>query len=240
MPGLGTIVNVLGVTAGGLVGLLAGGRLKERMRETLMVAMGVLVIYIAIAGSLQQMLVIGPDGAISTRGTMMAIASLGFGAVIGELADLDGKVERFGQWLRDRTGNSGDAQFVDAFVTASLTVCVGAMAVVGAIQDALLADPSVLYAKMALDLVIVMVMTASMGKGCIFSALSIGLFQGSIELLSGLLRPVMTEAALSNLSLVGNMLIFCVGVNLLFDRKIRVANLLPSLVIAVVRALVRA
>ncbi len=222
------------------MGLLAGGRLKERMRETLMVAMGVLVIYIAIAGSLQQMLVIGPDGAISTRGTMMAIASLGFGAVIGELADLDGKVERFGQWLRDRTGNSGDAQFVDAFVTASLTVCVGAMAVVGAIQDALLADPSVLYAKMALDLVIVMVMTASMGKGCIFSALSIGLFQGSIELLSGLLRPVMTEAALSNLSLVGNMLIFCVGVNLLFDRKIRVANLLPSLVIAVVRALVRA
>ena len=240
MPGLGTIVNVLGVTAGGLVGLLAGGRLKERMRETLMVAMGVLVIYIAIAGSLQQMLVIGPDGAISTRGTMMAIASLGFGAVIGELADLDGKVERFGQWLRDRTGNSGDAQFVDAFVTASLTVCVGAMAVVGAIQDALLADPSVLYAKMALDLVIVMVMTASMGKGCIFSALSIGLFQGSIELLSGLLRPVMTEAALSSLALVGNMLIFCVGVNLLFDRKIRVANLLPSLVIAVVRALVRA
>ena len=240
MPGLGTIVNVLGVIAGGLVGLLAGGRLGERMRETLMVAMGVLVIYIAIAGSLQQMLVIGPDGAISTRGTMMAIASLGFGAVIGELADLDGKVERFGQWLRDRTGNSGDAQFVDAFVTASLTVCVGAMAVVGAIQDALLADPSVLYAKMALDLVIVMVMTASMGKGCIFSALSIGLFQGSIELLSGLLRPVMTEAALSNLSLVGNMLIFCVGVNLLFDRKIRVANLLPSLVIAVVRALVRA
>ncbi len=222
------------------MGLLAGGRLKERMRETLMVAMGVLVIYIAIAGSLQQMLVIGPDGAISTRGTMMAIASLGFGAVIGELADLDGKVERFGQWLRDRTGNSGDAQFVDAFVTASLTVCVGAMAVVGAIQDALLADPSVLYAKMALDLVIVMVMTASMGKGCIFSALSIGLFQGSIELLSGLLRPVMTEAALSNLSLVGNMLIFCVGVNLLFDRKIRVANLLPSLVIAVVWALVRA
>jgi uncharacterized membrane protein YqgA involved in biofilm formation len=240
MPGLGTIVNVLGVIAGGLVGLLAGGRLGERMRETLMVAMGVLVIYIAIAGSLQQMLVIGPDGAISTQGTMMAIASLGFGAVVGELADLDGKVERFGQWLRDRTGNSGDARFVDAFVTASLTVCVGAMAVVGAIQDALLADPSVLYAKMALDLVIVMVMTASMGKGCIFSALSIGLFQGSIELLSGLLRPVMTEAALSNLSLVGNMLIFCVGVNLLFDRKIRVANLLPSLVIAVVWALVRA
>ena len=240
MPGLGTIVNVLGVIAGGLVGLLAGGRLGERMRETLMVAMGVLVIYIAIAGSLQQMLVIGPDGAISTQGTMMAIASLGFGAVVGELADLDGKVERFGQWLRDRTGNSGDARFVDAFVTASLTVCVGAMAVVGAIQDALLADPSVLYAKMALDLVIVMVMTASMGKGCIFSALSIGLFQGSIELLSGLLRPVMTEAALSNLSLVGNMLVFCVGVNLLFDRKIRVANLLPSLVIAVVWALVRA
>lgn len=238
MPGLGTIANVLGVVVGGLVGLFAGNVLKDRMRETLMVAMAVLVIYIGIAGTLQKMLVVGPDGTLEAHGTMMAIASMGLGAVLGELVDLDSKVEIFGKWLRDRTGNSGDAAFVDAFVTASLTVCVGAMAVVGSIQDALLADPSVLFAKMALDAVIVMVMTASMGKGCIFSAVSIGIFQGTVELLSQLLRPVMTPAAISNLSLVGNMLIFCVGVNLLTDRKIRVANLLPALVIAVVWALV--
>ena len=233
MPGVGTIANVAGVAVGGCLGVLASRWITPRLRETLMVVMGVLVVFVGVSGTLQRMLVVGPDGGLATTGTWMAIISLVLGSTAGELLDLDGLVERFGTWLRDRTGNGGDGEFVDAFVSASLTVCVGAMAVVGSIQDALLHDPSVLLAKMALDLVIVMVMAASMGRGCIFAAVPVGLFQGAIELLSGLVRPVMTTAALADLSLVGNMLIFCVGVNLLFDRKIRVANMLPALVVAV-------
>lgn len=233
MPGVGTIANVAGIAAGGCLGVLASGRITPRLRETLMVAMGVLVVFVGVSGTLQHMLVVGADGGLTTTGTWMAIVSLVLGSTAGELLDLDGLVGRFGTWLRDRTGNGGDRQFVDAFVSASITVCVGAMAVVGSIQDALLEDPGVLLAKTALDLVIVMVMAASMGRGCIFAAVPVGLFQGAIELLSGLLRPVMTTAALADLSLVGNMLIFCVGVNLLFDRKIRVANMLPALVVAV-------
>ena len=122
---------------------------------------------------------------------------------------------------------------MEGFVTASLTVCIGAMAVVGAIQDGVYGDYSVLAAKAVLDLIIIIIMTASMGKGCIFSAIPVALFQGSITILSTFLEPLMTEAALSNLSLTGSILIFCVGVNLIWEKKLRVANMLPALLVAV-------
>jgi len=112
------------------------------------------------------------------------------------------------------------------------------MAIVGAINDGIFGDYSILVAKSALDLVLVMVMTASMGKGCIFSAIPVGILQGSVTVLAKMIEPLMTDAALYNLSMVGSMLIFCVGVNLIWERKIKVANMLPALVIAVVWALV--
>ena len=117
-----------------------------------------------------------------------------------------------------------------------MTVCVGAMAVVGAIQDGLSGDCATLLAKAVLDFVIVLVMAASMGKGCIFSAIPVGVVQGAITLLARLVQPVFTQAALANLSLVGSILVFCVGLNLVWGKKICVANLLPSLLVAVVWA----
>ena len=110
------------------------------------------------------------------------------------------------------------------------------MAIVGSIQDGLLGDSSILVTKAVLDLIIIMVMTCSMGKGCVFSAIPVFLLQGSITCLARLIQPIMTDAALANLSLVGNILIFCVGINLVWDKKIRVANLLPAIVIAVTAA----
>ena len=110
------------------------------------------------------------------------------------------------------------------------------MAIVGSIQDGILGDHATLFAKAVLDLVIIMVMTASMGKGCIFSTIPVGILQGSVTLLARLLQPVFTDAALSNLSLVGSVLVFCVGLNLVWGKKIRVANLLPSLIVSVVWA----
>lgn len=135
--------------------------------------------------------------------------------------------------LKKVTKSEGDGGFVDGFVTASLTVCIGAMAVVGSIQDGIFGDYSTLAAKAVLDLIIVMIMTAGKGKGCVFSAVPVVIFQGSITLLSRLIQPIMTEAALANLSLVGSILIFCVGVNLVGGKRIKVANLLPSIVVAV-------
>lgn len=238
MPGLGTIINVTFIVAGGLAGVLFGNRLNQRSRETLMLANAVAVLFIGIAGALQQMFVMVENGRLETNGTMMLIASLAIGAIIGEWINLEDRIEQFGEWLKAKTGNSKDAGFVNAFVTASLTVCIGAMAVVGSIEDGAAGNHSILLAKAVLDLIIVMIMAASMGKGCIFSAVPVGLFQGTITVLAVLIRPFITDQAMNSLSLVGSVLIFCVGVNLFWGKKIRVANLLPGLIVAVIWAAV--
>ena len=176
------------------------------------------------------------NGVIVSSGSMLVIGCLAIGAFVGELLDIEGGFERFGQWLKIKSGNAKDKGFVNAFVSASLTVCIGAMAIVGSIQDGLQGDYSILATKAVLDLIIIMVMSCSMGRGCVFSAIPVAMFQGSITALSGLVKPVMTDAALSNLSLVGNVLIFCVGINLVWGKKIKVANLLPAIVAAVAAA----
>jgi uncharacterized membrane protein YqgA involved in biofilm formation len=134
--------------------------------------------------------------------------------------------------LKIKSGNAKDNLFIEGFLTASLTVCVGAMAIVGSIQDGILGDPSTLIAKAVLDFVIIIAMTGSLCKGCAFSAVPVAILQGSVTLLSRLISPLMTDQALANLSMVGSVMIFCVGVNLVWGRKIRVANMLPGLVIA--------
>lgn len=236
MIGLGTIVNVAAIAAGGLIGVLGGKLISERLQRTLMSAIGVSVLFVGIGGAMSQMLQLA-DGTLMTQGTMMMmILSLAIGAVAGELLNLEDKMERFGAWLKVKTKSDADGGFIEGFVTASLTVCVGAMAVVGAIQDGLSGDCATLLAKAVLDFVIVLVMAASMGKGCIFSAIPVGVVQGVITLLARLVQPVFTQAALANLSLVGSILVFCVGLNLVWGKKIRVANLLPSLLVAVVWA----
>ena len=232
MPGLGTIINIAGIVLGGLMGLLCGNRLGQRVQETLMAACGICVMFLGIGGALEQMLSVA-DGTLVSGGTIMIIGSMALGGLAGSLMDLDGRMERFGVWLRAKTGNDGDSRFVDGFVTASLTVCIGAMAVVGAIQDGLYNNHSTLVTKAILDFLIIMVMAASQGKGCIFAAIPVGIFQGVITLLSRLIAPVMTASASNNLSLVGSILIFCVGVNLVWGQKVKVANLLPALVFAV-------
>lgn len=235
MFGLGTIINMLAILAGGLIGRLVGKAIPKRVQDMLYMVCGIATLFIGIGGCLQHMLTV-ENGVLNTQGTMMMLISLTIGALIGEWINLEKRLEQFGEWLKRKTGNSGDATFIDGFVTASLTVCIGAMAIVGAIQDGMEGDISVLAAKSVLDLVIVCVMAASMGKGCIFSLIPVGILQGSVTALSVVLKPVMTESALSNLSYVGSVLIFCVGVNLVWGKKVKVANLLPAVVIAVIWA----
>ena len=235
MFGLGTIINAAAIVAGGLLGMLFGNRLPERVTETLGMACGVSVLFISIAGAMEGMLSLSEQG-LQSGGSMLLVVSLALGGLFGELVDTEGRFERFGEWLKIRTGNAKDRNFVNGFVTASLTVCIGAMAIVGAIQDGILGDWSILAVKGLLDFIIVMVMTCSMGKGCMFSAIPVFLWEGAVTLLAQLVRPAMTEAALANLSMVGSVLIFCVGLNLVFGKKVRVANLLPALIPAVAAA----
>lgn len=237
MYGLGTIINTAAIVAGGVGGALFGRFLHENVQDTLTKVCGVSTLFIAITGALEQMLTV-ENGAIVSHGAMLVIGCLTIGAVIGELVNLEGAFERFGEWLKQKTGNAKDKRFVDAFVTASLTVCIGAMAIVGSIEDGITGDYSILATKAVLDFIIIMVMSCSMGRGAVFSALPVAILQGSITALAGLLRPVMTAAALANLSMVGNVLIFCVGINLVWGKKVRVANLLPAIVIAVIAAFI--
>ena len=235
MIGLGTVLNAAGIVLGGLLGMAFGKFLSERVQQTLNMACGVSVLFLGIAGAMEGMLSIH-DGALSSGGTMMIVGSLALGGLVGELIDLERLFEQFGEWLKVKTGNVKEQRFVEGFVTASLTVCVGAMAIVGAIEDGMFGDWSILAAKAVLDLIIVLVMTCSLGKGCIFSAVPVALWQGAVTVLARFIRPVMTDAALANLSTVGSILIFCVGLNLVWGKKIRVANLLPAVVFAVIFA----
>ena len=237
MPGLGTIINAAAIVVGGVLGMLLKNALPQRIQDTLLKAMGVCVLFIGLSGTLEQMLAV-QDGALSATGTMMMILSFIFGSVLGGALDLEGRIERFGVWLRKKAGSEGDSRFLSAFLNASLTVCIGEMAVVGAIQDGLFGDHSLLVTKAVLDFIIVMVMAASMGRGCAFSAIPVALFQGTITLFARFLQPVMTAQATANLSLTGSILVFCVGVNLVWGKLIKVADMLPTLIFAVAFAFI--
>ncbi len=237
MPGLGTFVNCAAIVLGGIIGVLFGRFLPERLQTGCIMTCGLCTIFIGAGGALAQMLRLGADGTLSAEGSMMLIGCLILGTLVGELLKIEDNIERFGEWLKEKSGNAKDGGFVHAFVTASLTVCVGAMAIVGSIQDGLMADHSVLFAKSTLDFIIIIVMAASMGKGAAFSAIPVGLLQGGVTLLSRFISPLITPAALSNLSFVGSVMIFCVGVNLCFGKRFRVGSQLPALIFAVAWAL---
>ena len=241
MAGTGTLINTGAVIAGGLVGHFAGRLFKEEQQDSITVVCGISVLFIAIAGAMEGMLQITSSGteegaALTSGRSMFIVLCLAIGTVIGEILQIEEAFERFGTWLKFKTGNAKDARFVDAFVTSSLTICIGAMAIVGSIQDGVMGDYSTLAVKSVLDFIIVAVMTSAMGKGSAFAAIPIFFFEGGVTLLARLIAPLMTEAAIANISLVGSILIFCVGVNLVWGKKVRVANMMPGLVLAVLAA----
>lgn len=236
MIGLGTMINTAAIILGGIAGHLFGKTLKTRHQDSLNMACGISVLFIGIAGAMEGMLSIS-GGVISSGQAMFVTICLAAGTLLGEIINIEGLFERFGEWLKIKTGNAKDKEFVNAFVTASLTVCIGAMAIIGAIQDGILGDWSLLATKAVLDFIIILVMTCSLGKGCAFSAIPVLLFEGLLTIFASFLKPLMTELAMDYLSMIGSILIFCVGLNLVWGKKVRVANMLPAVLLAVVAAL---
>lgn len=231
MKGLGTVINVGCIVLGGITGLLFGKKINKKIRETLITAAGIAVIFLGIGGCMEKMLQISESKLLSSHSLMMII-SLAVGGVIGEILNIQGGIEKFGEWLKIKSGSKDDNSFIGAFVSSSCTVCIGAMAIIGAIQDGISGDIATLTAKGLLDAIIICIMTASQGKGCIFSALPVGIFQGLITVTAYFLGAFLSQAALDNISLVGSILIACVGLNLIREKQIRVANLLPSVILA--------
>ena len=234
--GLGTVINVVAIVLGGILGLLFGQRIPERHRDALSKACGIAVLFIGIAGALKGMLSVDAHGAILSSGDFLLVGCVTLGALLGECINLEDALERFGEWLKKKTKSDKDTHFIDGFLTASFTVCIGAMAIVGAINDGIYGDYSILLTKSILDFIIIIVFAASLGKGAIFSAIPVAILQGGVTALSRLILPILSDAALQNLSTVGNILIFCVGINLVWGKKIRVANLLPAIILAVAAA----
>ena len=237
MIGMGTLINAACVLLGGALGFLFGKALKQRYQDTMVAACGLSTIFIGAAGAFKYMLAVN-GGALSTSGEMMLVISMCLGGLAGEVLNIEHHIERFGEWLRHKSHSERDPRFIEGFTSASFTLCIGAMAIIGPMNDALYHDYTLLVTKGILDAIIVMALTSSLGKGAVFSVIPLVLWQGLMTLLAALIGPLMTEAELANLSLVGSVLIFCVGINLVFGKKVKVANFLPALIVAVIWSMI--
>ena len=232
MIGLGTIVNTAAVIAGGLLGMLLKNGVAKRFEKILMQALGLSTIFIGAGGVLQYMLVV-ENGQLTTRGTILLIFSLVIGCILGQLIDIEAKMERIGVKLKAAVGRQNDSRFVEGFVNASLIACVGAMAIVGSMQDGLSGDSSMLIAKSLLDFALVAILASSYGVGAVFSAIPIFVYQGVITVVAALFGTVISDVLIEELSFVGSALIFCVGLNLVREKTFKVANMLPALLIPI-------
>ena len=237
MIGVGTLINTAAVIVGGLIGLLLKNGLKEDLQKSLQKACGIATIFIGASGTLGKMFVIR-DGGIETKGSMLLIFSLVIGIAIGELLRLESRMDNLGGKIKRLVRRENDNRFVDSFVNVSLIICVGAMAIVGSIQDGMSGDYSMLAAKSILDFVIVMVFASSGGVGSVFAAVPLFLYQGAITLAAAVGGSFISETIINDLSFVGSALIFCVGLNLAVGKKIPVGNLLPALVVPVAYRLI--
>ncbi len=221
---LGTLVNTGTVITGSLLGLAAGKHMPERIKEILMQGLGLSV------------LLIGMQMSLSGKRIIFTIACVLLGGITGEILGIELQLERMGDWLKGAF-RSNSTSFVEGFVSASLLYLVGAMMIVGSIQDGISGDPSTLYVKSLLDGVASIALASSLGVGVAFSALSVLIVQGGVTLaasqLAFLQRPEVLEAVTST----GGLLIIGIGINLLDLKKIRTGNLLPAIVYAIVGAL---
>lgn len=215
----GTLVNISAVAVGCFVGKWVGGYLSSKMRETMMAGLGLAV------------LLIGLQLALKSNQIMIVIGSLIFGGLIGEGLGIEKRLEDFGNQLQKRF--SGMGKISEGFVTASLLYCVGAMAIMGALQDGMGGTPTILYAKAALDGVASIALTSTLGIGVVFSIFPLLLYQGGITLAAGLASSILTEPVVTEMNAVGGLLIVAIAIDLLGIKRLPVGNLLPAVFVAI-------
>ena len=230
----GTIINSLAILAGSLLGLVlqaathrsskdvdAGG-IGGRLQTIVMEGMALCVLYIGISGSLKG------------QNTLIAIISIAIGAVVGELLDLDRRMHTLGDWVQAKTARlihtqEGAPSVADGFVAASLLFCVGAMAIVGSLENGLIGNYDTLKAKSVIDGIAAIVFASSLGVGVAFSAAAIFVYQGAISLAAGLLAPLLSDTVIAEMTCVGSLLIVALSLNMLNVTKIKVMNLVPAI-----------
>jgi uncharacterized membrane protein YqgA involved in biofilm formation len=219
--GLGTVVNVLAVVAGTGIGVALGGRLPERTRATVLTGIGLVV------------LAVGVQSFLDTRNAVFPIVSVALGGLIGDGLRIEDRLAGLGEALRRRfAARSSGSTFVEGFVTASLTFCIGPLTILGSIADGVRGDAELLVVKSALDGIVAIAYAASMGIGVGFSALVVGAVQGTLTLAGAGLGDLLTDRMIDELTATGGVLILGIGVRLLDIKRVPVASYLPGLVLA--------
>ncbi len=238
MIGIGTIVNTGAVIVGGVAGYFLKSGIPERYKNIVMQGIGLSVLFIGISGTIKEMITIVNGNKLDSQFTMLMIFSLVIGGLIGEFLKIEKRLENIGTWIQSKIPAKGGS-FSEGFVSASLIYCVGAMAIVGALEDGLTGNTSTLFAKSILDGVTAVIFGATMGIGVAFSSVSVLVYQGSITLLAGFVKPWLNDTVISQMSLIGGVLIFAIGLNLLEIKKIKIGNLLPAVFIPVLYYIIR-
>lgn len=213
--------------------------LKQRFQETIMNALGLAVMFIGISGALQGLFVVNEKGLVTVN-IMLMIVSLALGAFLGELIDIEARLDSMGELLKKKLKVKGEKgkNFVEGFVSSSLLFCIGAMAIIGSLRDGLSQDPSILLAKGVIDGVVAIFFASTLGIGVFFSVLTVGIYQGTITLSAKLIEPYLSDQLVANISFIGSVLILGIGINMIFGKKIKCGNLLPAVFIPIIYELI--
>lgn len=218
---LGTIVNVITIVLGSIIGVLLKKGIKEEYKETIMNGIGLSVI------------IIGISSGIESSNIVLVIASIVLGSLIGEIIGIEHRLDNLGNSM-EKTFGKGDSNFSKGFVTASLVYCIGAMAIVGSLESGLSGNHETLFAKSILDGISAIIFASTLGIGVAFSALPVFLYQGGITLLANSVKDILIPQVVLEMSAVGGILILAIGINLLGIKKIKVGNMLPAIFIPII------
>ena len=221
---IGTLVNTLAAVVGGLLGSLLKKGIPERFADLVQKGLALCILYIGIKGSL-----------VGTN-TLVTILSMVLGAILGELLNIDGAIERLGAWAQRKLSRGG-SRLGEGFVTASLLFCVGSMAVVGSLQSGLTGNHETIFTKSMLDFVSAIILASSLGLGVCLSGVFVLVYQGAIVLLARWAAPVLSDYVVAEMSCAGSLLIVALGLNMLGIAKIKVANLLPAMFLPIILCL---
>lgn len=211
---LGTIVNALAIAIGSVIGVLFKKGIPEKLSFMLNNALAIGVIYVGI------------QGAVKTSNMLIVVLSLCIGAVLGELIDFDKKFKKLGDFLQSKVSKNDNSNFSEAFVSSTMLFCIGAMTIVGAIESGMKGNHEIYYTKAILDGVIVILMSASLGIGCMFSAFAVLVYQGTLTVTASFIAVLLTTAMIDNMSVTGSIIILAIGLNMLGITKIKIGNLI--------------
>ncbi|MBE7032980.1 MAG: DUF554 domain-containing protein [Ruminococcaceae bacterium] len=234
MPGIGTIINVVLVIVGSLLGLLLKKAIPERLKTSLVQALALATMTIGLTGIITASCKANESGTLSSDYIILMVVSMAVGTFIGELVNIEKRLDSMGNFFQRKFSSESSSTFAQGFITASLVFCVGSMAILGSLNDGILHDPTILITKSLLDMVMAMVFASTLGIGVMFSIITVAVYQGLITLCASFVAPYLTETIISQMSFIGSILIMGIGFNFLYEPKLKLGNMLPSMFIPLI------